>query len=430
MNSLHFAPSKRRSAWGLVLGFSLLGFAAELAFAAAEGDSEALVRAALLAKERHQCVIAIKLFDEALQRGRFSREERGLLLYNRGACEESLGLLKQASNDFSSVIALLPDFVNAYNYRGIVWGELHEYDRAIADFEQAARLKPGDPLLYNNIGNCYAAKGDAARAIVNYDRAIELRRNYAEAYYNRADSFFAMRNDARALADYDEAIRLKPTYDSAFAGRGAVKLTGGQIERAITDFDEAVRLNPRNVVALMNRATAHLVADQPDEAFNDFSRAIEIDPGNAAAYLGRGRAALFADRSGTVDDFATARRLQPTSVYATLWLHIARVHRGEDDRGEFRDNSKLISRDTWPGILLSLYDGSASEDQVRKSAIEGTGEAKRKRECEVDFYIGEYATHNRPKAEARKWLLNAMSECRPPETAAIAAKVELSILDP
>lgn len=415
---------------GTSLGFWPLGVCGRRRVCSGRRDTEALVRAALLAKERHQCVVAIKLFDEALKRGRFSREERGMLLYNRGACEESLGLLKQAASDFSAVIALLPNMANAYNYRGVVWGQLREYDLAIADFEQAARLKPGDPLLYNNLGNCYAEKRDFARAIINYNRAIEIRRDYAEAYYNRANTFLAVHDGGRALADYDEAIRLKATYDSAFVARGAVKLTSGQTEAAIGDFDEAVRLNPRNQAAWMNRATVHLVVDRPNDAFNDFSRLIEIDPGNAAAYLGRGRAALFADRAGAVDDFATARRLQPTSVYATLWLHIARVHRGEDDSGEFRDNSKLISRDTWPGILLSLYDGSASEDQVRKLAIEGAGEAKSRRECEVDFYIGEYAAHNRPKAEARKWLLNAKSECRPPETTAIAVKVELSILGP
>src|SRR6185312_13410079 len=235
--------------------------------------------------------------------------------------------------------------------------------------------------------------------------------------------FFAIRDDARALADYDEAIRLKPVYDRAFVGRGALKLTGGETENAIADLDEAVRLNPRNVAALMNRATAHLVAYQPRNAFDDFSRAIAIESRNADAYLGRGRAALFAGLPGSIDDFATAHWLQPTSVYAVLWLHIARVHRGEDDAPEFRDNSKFINRDKWPGILLNLYDGSASEDQVRKFALDGASEGQSKRECEVDFYIGEYATHNRSKDVAHKWLLNATNECRPPATVSIAAKV-------
>jgi len=51
--------------------------------------------------------------------------------------------------DLNAAIALIPDFANSYIYRGIVWSELREHDRAIADLEYAKRLRPDDPLILN-----------------------------------------------------------------------------------------------------------------------------------------------------------------------------------------------------------------------------------------------------------------------------------------
>lgn len=417
------------SAWiGILFACS---FACELMITAAHADGRQIAQAALLAKARQQCNVAISLFDQALHQGGFSPKDEGLLIYSRGVCFENLGVLKRALADLNSAIALVPDFANAYIYRGTVWGELHEYDRAIADLEQANRLKPNDPLIFNNFGNAYAGKGEAATAIVNYNRAIGIRSDYAQAYYNRASAYEALHDQSQALADYDEAIRLEPTYSDAYGNRGALKLTRGEIQQGIADFDSAVHLNPRDLRTLMNRANAYLIANRLSDAEKDFSHVIQIDPGNAGAYLGRGRAVLFSDsKSQSIEDFRTAHRLLPTSAYTVLWLHIARTHRGEDDAKDFAENSEKVRRDIWPGALLDLYDGVSAQEQVRKTANAGSVQERNERLCDVDFYLGEYAAHHRPRPEARKLLLTAANECKPHELGYAAAKIELSLLDP
>lgn len=408
-------------------------FAAEifckLTILPASADATDVARAALLAKARQQCAAAVGLFDRALQEGEFSLKEKGMLIYSRGACYENLGIPQKALADFNSAIALLPDFANAFNYRGIVWGELHEYDRAIADFEQAARLLPSDFLVFNNLGNAFTAKGEFARAIENYSRAVELRPEYAQAYYNRAAAYLSLDDQIHALADYDEAIRLQPTYGIAYSNRGSLNLIRGEVELAISDFDAAVRLNQRDVRALMNRAHAFLVADRQGDALTDFSRVIEIDPGNAAAYLGRGRAALFSNgEPQSIDDLLTAHRLLPTNAYTVLWLHIARTHRGESDDKEFKENAQKVKRDSWPGTLLNLYDEGSSQEDLRRMAAAGSTQERNQRLCEVAFYTAEYAAHHQSKNEAQELLRNAKSKCKKHELGNVAAKAELSLL--
>ena len=119
----------------------------------------------------------------------------------------------------------------------------------------------------------------------------------------------------------------------------------------------------------------------------------------------------------------TAHRLQPTSVYAVLWLHIARVHQGEDDRKEFKENSERLQRDAWPGPLLDLYDGTKTSAQFRMAALEGDAN-RRERICEVESYLGQFEAYHQP-GEARKLLSNAVNECPHYDINYFAAKAEL-----
>ncbi len=54
----------------------------------AQRDPFDLAQAGFLAKDRGEFTLAVRLFDEALQRGFFADKQRGLLLYSRGASFE------------------------------------------------------------------------------------------------------------------------------------------------------------------------------------------------------------------------------------------------------------------------------------------------------------------------------------------------------
>jgi lipoprotein NlpI len=58
----------------------------------AQRDPLDLAQAGFVAKDRGDFTVAIRLFDEALQRGLFADKQRGLLLYSRGVSYEALGI--------------------------------------------------------------------------------------------------------------------------------------------------------------------------------------------------------------------------------------------------------------------------------------------------------------------------------------------------
>lgn len=419
--------STRTVAYGLTAAIAMGLFLMSASFA--QRDPLDLAQAGFIAKDRGNFTLAIKLFDEALQRGLFADKQRGLLLYSRGVSYEALGIRDRALSDFDAAVALLPNFPNVYVYRGIVWSDKREYRRALQDFIRASMLNPADALVFNNLGNVYQKTGELDLAVQNYDRAISLRSSYAEAYYNRAQAYVLKEDETRAIADYDKAIFLQPTYADAYVNRAVVRFSRRDINGALTDLNTALTLNPRDVSALSNRGNVHLAIEKYPEALSDFGRALTIDPDNAATYLGRGRAQLFSGAiNDSIGDFKTSVRLRPSNPYPVIWLHIARVHKGEVDREEFEENAKKVAREPWPGAILDMYLGLLNGDRVKAAAQLGANRNKAKRDCEAGFFLGELAVHNGQIEQARNTLREVTLNCGPAETVYSAAVAEVKLL--
>ena len=392
---------------------------------AAQSDPFDLAQAGFVAKDRGDFALAIRLFNEALVRGRFEGRQKGLLLYSRGASYEVLGVPNRALSDLDAAVALLPDFANVYIYRGIVWGQMREYERALQDFLTASKLNPNDPAILNNVGNAYQRLGDHDRAIESLGQAIRLRPDYAEAYYNRARSHAAKEDWQHAIADYSQTIALQPNFQEAYINRSVVYLTQGDTARALSDLNTAIKLKPTDVVALRNRANAFVMMEKYSDALRDFDTALALDPGNVAIYLGRGLARLY---SGAVDDsigdFTAAVRLRPSNPYPVIWLHTARIHKGESDHAELLENAKNVKRDAWPGTLLDLYLGTIDADSVKAAAQNGPLPETAKRDCEAKFFLGDHALHRGDTIQARDALREVISRCGPQEVGHSAAVAE------
>jgi tetratricopeptide (TPR) repeat protein len=100
----------------------------------------------------------------------------------RGNIYSNKGNYDRAIADYDQVIQLKPDDADAYISRGVAYGHKGNYDRAIADYDKAIQLKPGDTAAYYYRGTAHAHKGDYDEAITDYTRTIELAPNYAPAY--------------------------------------------------------------------------------------------------------------------------------------------------------------------------------------------------------------------------------------------------------
>lgn len=117
----------------------------------------------------------------------------------------------------------------AFNNRGVAYGELGDFDRAIADYAKALELQPGDPTALKNL------------------RIAHIRRGAAAANLGETEA---------ALADYGRAIELDPAHPTAYLRRGQLRLNSGDPDGAMADLEAARRLSPEdpNVLALLEQA--------------------------------------------------------------------------------------------------------------------------------------------------------------------------------
>ena len=159
----------------------------------------------------------------------------------------------KAIEAFTSVIALDPNFSEAYGNRGNVYADKGQYDRAIEDYNKAIGLKWNFStdydyslkftknllaIAYVNRGSAYGEKGHYDRAIEDFNKAISINPNYAGAYNNRGNAYYKKGQYDRAIEDYNKAIALDPNDALAYTNRGAAYALKGVMGRAISDFQK------------------------------------------------------------------------------------------------------------------------------------------------------------------------------------------------
>jgi tetratricopeptide (TPR) repeat protein len=389
-------------------------------------SAQELARKGFAAKDRHQYLLAIRLFDEALKQGQATPEQLGFIFYGRGVSYEALGLRDLALGDLDAAIALLPNFSNSYVYRALVWNGQREFEKAYDDLLQALRLNPNSALIYNNLGSVYQYKGRVDLAIKSYEVAIHLDPQNAQSFYNRAHAYGAKQDYRAAIANYDRAIELRNDFADAYSNRGGMYLLLGETGRAIEDFNEALRLKGTDPVFWSNRANAYVTLGRYKDALADFDRALSIDPGRVGTYLGRARARLYAaEIPGAIEDLQVAVRLRPTNANPAIWLHIARIHQGNPDRDELERNAARVDRGQWPAPTLDFYLGKLDAGRLREDAGRGQAADIARRLCEADFYIGEFLSHDGKDVEGRRILQAVTERCRPVDFIFAAAQAEL-----
>ena len=96
--------------------------------------------------------IALARLTEVIQRAEITDLQKAQLYYDRGVIFDSVGLRSLARLDFNRALRLKPDLVDAYNFLGIHFTQLQEYNQAYDSFDSALDLAPEHDYAYLNRG--------------------------------------------------------------------------------------------------------------------------------------------------------------------------------------------------------------------------------------------------------------------------------------
>ena len=161
--------------------------------------------------------------------GRESQENLWRAYYNRGLAYSDLGD-ERAIGDFDEVIALRPNFADAYIQRGLANHAAGQAARVPADFDKAIELRPDYFVAYVLRGALRFENQEWDLAIADFDRVIRLMPDWSAGHLSRGAAYAGKREYDRAIVDYDKAVELEPDFADAYTGRGA----GGTSRRVTT----------------------------------------------------------------------------------------------------------------------------------------------------------------------------------------------------
>jgi tetratricopeptide (TPR) repeat protein len=364
--------------------------------------------------------------------------KRGEAYYNnaRSGCDE-MDNYKCALSDYEQAIHLYPEYVVAYNNRGLAHKAKGDYDGAIVDYDEAIRRYPKLAELHDSHDLAYGNWGDYDRAAANNADISEATRVYpklAELYDNRGAAYNAKGVHDRAIADYDEAIAINPEYVHAYDDRALAYENFGDYDGAIANYSEAIRLDPKlpelydnRGVAYENKGVAYEDKGDLNRAIADYSEAIKLKQTDYLAYLNRGLAYLYAGSlSKALADFNQASELNPGYAYTALWLEIASKRSNLPSR--LFEVTKQIDMTVWPAPIIKLYVGKLPAEAVLAAADDPKIDTRTKQVCEADFFIGEFLLQQSNKDEAVRLFRLAATDCPKSIFEWPAAKAELKTL--
>ena len=91
------------------------------------------------------------------------------------------GLYREAVGELQKTLALQPDFAPAYNYMGMSYAILNDYEQAEQYFQKVIQFAPGIDKGYMNLGLLYKLKGETSQADFYLKKALSLNPHNARA---------------------------------------------------------------------------------------------------------------------------------------------------------------------------------------------------------------------------------------------------------
>ena len=258
-----------------------------------------------------------------------------------GLCHYQAGRPAAASAGYTASISRRPELIWPYIVRGLVFGDLKQFDNAQRDFEKALTLDPQSYHVFLNRGVVAVRQKNFSAAQADFERAAQLKPDQAAPYINLAEvglqqgaEFAASKDTAanlRAAAEFEKALvaltkaaEISPQQATIYFFRGRVQVTLNAAAAALADFDRAAKLEPspqRRARCFREIGLIHQRANRLAQALTAYDKSLDEDASDdvvlrlrAETLLALGRHAeavrdftAFLEKAGPVGDVYRAR---------------------------------------------------------------------------------------------------------------------------
>jgi predicted TPR repeat methyltransferase len=230
---------------------------------------------------------------------------RGIIAAHGGRYDEAEGFIRRA-------IELAPEYADAHSNLGNLLLKQKRHDEAVGCYQRAVALRPELVSAHHNLGNAYKAQNRYPEAIASYKRAVELAPERGPSHFSLAQAYTDLGLTEQALEGYKASLRLSPGETSIYAQLGSVLVACGQLDNAAKMYRAWVTVDPDNATArhmlaactgeaVEGRASDGYVRETFDLFADCFDRVLSNLQYRAPALVSEGVAALLGQPAGNLD---------------------------------------------------------------------------------------------------------------------------------
>ncbi len=171
-----------------------------------------------------------------------------------------------------------------YLLRGNEYLENADYDNAISAYEKALMLDPDFVDAFNNKGVAYYEQGNYGLALESYNQAIQRNPDYYSALLNRSNAYIGLGRTTSAIKDLEAFKTAFPDTAIVYFSLGLAKTKAKNYVEALAEFRIAGRIDPNNLEVPLNIGTIHYYLKNYDSAEYYVDQVLQKDPGVGNAY--------------------------------------------------------------------------------------------------------------------------------------------------
>ena len=191
--------------------------------------------------------------------------------------------LDAAEELYRRILAAVPDYPDAWHFRGVVAFQLGRLDEAETMIRRAVELAPAYSDAHNNLGNVLQYQKRSEEAVTCYERAIALQPDLADAYNNLGNALQQQKRHDEAVVFYEKAIALRPDMADAYFNLGKALEALDQMQQALTAYRRAVMLRPFHFDSYRRLGATLYGFGRIDDAADVYRTWLSLEPDNPVA---------------------------------------------------------------------------------------------------------------------------------------------------
>jgi len=193
---------------------------------------------------------------------------------------------------YEQALVMKPDFWEARNGLGIIYGEMGKYPDAISQYEQAIVLAPKCYQCWMNWGVELRNSGDSKGAIEKIQHALSINSQFGLAYMNLGVAYDDQGDFQRAIELYERALSYDPRVPEVYINLGSDYFEHGLMNLAEAAFVKGIAISPRD--ARLHLALGYYYQNRAEykKAIEQYKLAMTYDPTDprAKSYLAQAEA--------------------------------------------------------------------------------------------------------------------------------------------